>query len=405
MANFVYKVRNEKGKAIQGKISADTHGEVVDRLHKLGYTVVSVEPAPGLSLLNLEIPGLPARIKTEEYVMLTAQLSAMLGSGVPLIAALDILVDQTENNKLKSAIAKVSDEVKGGASFAEALRKHPKIFSNLFINMVLAGETAGNLEEVLNRLSTFMERQAELQQKVSTALFYPVVLLVFSLTVVIFIILTILPAFVKMYKDAGVPLPLPTQILYNINLIIRNHWIMLLIALAGIFMLLKFLKNTKSGRAFFDKLILDIPVWGAMSRKVEIASFSRTLASLLSSGVPMLQALETLQKTTENSVIAGVIKESYDNVRKGGTLSEQLKESKEFPAMAVKMTAVGEEIGSLDKMLAKVADFYEMSVDYAVKKITSLIEPLSLVIVGGLVGLILASIILPIFQMVTTLRR
>lgn len=405
MANFLYKVRNEKGKAIEGKISAESRLEVVDRLHKLGYTVVSVGTAPTLSLLSLEIPGLSARIKTEEYVMLTAQLSAMLSSGVPLIAALDILVDQTENSKLKSTITKVSDDVKGGSSFSESLRKHPAIFSNLFVNMVLAGETAGNLEEVLNRLSTYMERQAEFQQKVSTALFYPVILLVFSVVVVVFIILTILPAFVKMYMDAGVPLPLPTRILYNINLLIRNHWILLLFALAGMGLFFRFAKNTKAGRGFLDKLVLDIPAWGSMARKVEIASFSRTLSSLLSSGVPMLQALETLERTTENSVYAAIIRESHNNVRRGGTLSEQLKESKEFPPMAVKMTAVGEETGSLDKMLSKIADFYEMSVDYAIKKITSLIEPLFLVIVGSLVGFILASIILPIFQMVTTLRR
>jgi len=405
MPDFVYKVRTEKGKAIEGKLTVENRNEAVDRLHKLGYTVVSVEPAPGFSLLNLEIPGLAARIKTEEYVMLAAQLSAMLGSGVPLTSALDILVDQTENPKLKSAITKVSDDVKGGASFAEALRKHPAIFSNLFVNMALAGETAGNLEEVLNRLSVYLERQAEFQQKVSTALFYPIVLLVFSVVVVVFIILTILPAFVKMYMDAGVPLPLPTRILYGINLIIRNHWVILLILLGGLVLFLRFSRNTRTMKRFLDKLILDIPVWGGMTRKVEIASFCRTLASLMSSGVPMLQALETLERTTSNSVYASVIKDSYDNVRKGGTLSEQMRESKEFPAMAVKMTAVGEEAGSLDKMLSKVADFYEMSVDYAVKRITSLIEPLFLVIVGSLVGFILASIILPIFQMVTTLRR
>lgn len=405
MENFIYKVRTDKGKAIEGKLSAESKGEAVDRLHKLGYTVVSVEPAPGFSILTMEIPGLAARIKTEEYVMLAAQLSAMLGSGVALTAALDILVDQTENARLKSAITRVGDEVKGGSSFAEALRKQPGVFGNLFVNMVMAGETAGNLEEVLNRLSVYLERQAEFQQKVATALFYPVVLMVFSVVVVVFIILTILPAFVKMYLDAGVPLPLPTRILYNINLIIRNHWVFLLIGLIGLGIFFRISKETKGGQGFLDRLVLDIPIWGAMSRKVEVATFSRTLASLLSSGVPMLQALETLERTTSNSIFQGIIRESYDNVRKGGTLSEQMKESKEFPAMAVKMTAVGEESGSLDKMLSKIADFYEMTVDYAVKRITSLIEPLFLVIVGSMVGFILASIILPIFQMVTTLRR
>ncbi|KPJ67960.1 hypothetical protein AMJ44_07010 [candidate division WOR-1 bacterium DG_54_3] len=405
MGSFAYRVRDSKGRAVQGKITADTEGEAVDRLHKLGYTVISVEPVAPIFALSFEIPGFTTRIKTEEYVMLCAQLSAMLGSGVPLTTALDILVEQTENNKLRSTIEKASDDVKGGASFAEALRKHPKVFSSMFVNLITAGEAAGNLEEVLNRLSASLERQAEFQQKVSTALFYPIILLVFSVFVVIFIILTILPAFVKMFTEAKVPLPLPTRILYAINLIIRQHWILLLVIFGGIFIFLRFAKGTKMGKALLDRITLDMPIWGGMSRKVEIARFSRTLSSLLSSGVPMLQALETLQKTTENSVYAGVIKESYDNVRKGGTLSEQLKASGEFPAMTVKMTAVGEETGSLDKMLAKVAGFYEMSVDYAIKRITALLEPLFLIIVGGLVGFILASVILPIFQMVTTLRR
>jgi type IV pilus assembly protein PilC len=404
MANFAYKVRTESGKPLQGRIEAENRSEVVDRLHHLGYTVVSVSPVTALSNFSLQSLRL-GRIKTEEYVMLTAQLSAMLGSGVPLTGSLDILVDQTENPQLKSTLLKVSEDVKAGSSFTEALRKHPGVFSSLFVNMILAGETAGNLEEVLSRLSAFLERRAEFQQKVATALFYPVILLVFSFVVVIFIILTILPAFIQMYQEAGVKLPLPTMILYNINLIIRRHWLLLLIFGGGFFFFFRYARQSKAGKGFFDRFMLDIPIWGGMTRKVEIAAFSRTLASLLSSGVPMLQSLETLERTTDNSVYAEVIRDSYDNVRRGGTLSQQLKDSKEFPSMAVKMTAVGEEAGSLDKMLSKVADFYEMTVDYSIKRITSLIEPLFLVIIGGLVGFILASVILPIFQMVTTLRR
>ena len=405
MPNYTYKVRTEKGKAVQGKVTADTKGEAVDRLHKLGYTVISVEPVSAFSLLSLEALGLTARIKTEEYVFLTFQLSAMLSSGIPLISALDILVEQTENQKLRSAIQKVSDDIKGGSSFAEALSKHPGVFSSLFVNMIMAGEIAGNLEEVLNRLSGFMEKQADFQQKVTAALFYPVILLVFSVAVVIFIILTILPAFIKMYSEAGVKLPLPTQILYNINLILRERWFVILIFLAAAYVFLRYAKKSRVGKGFFDRLILEIPVWGSMARKVEIARFSRSLSSLLASGIPMLQALDTLEKTTENTIFAEVTFDSSNNVRRGGTLSEQIKESGEFPPMAVKMIAIGEESGALDKMLSKIADFYEMSVDYAIKRVTSLLEPISLVIVGGLVGFILASVILPIFRMVTTLHK
>ncbi|MFH1347994.1 MAG: type II secretion system F family protein [Candidatus Margulisiibacteriota bacterium] len=405
MPTFTYKVRNDKGKAAQGKMNADTQADAVDQLHKLGYAVISVKSVSPLLAVNLEQFFTVSKIKTEEYVMFAAQLAAMLDSGVTLTTALDILVEQTENSRLKTATQKVSDDVKAGASFAEALRKHPKVFSNLFVNMAVAGETSGNLEEVLNRLSVFLERQAEFQQKVATALFYPLILIVFSVAVVIFIVLTILPAFVKMFKNAGVPLPLPTQILYNANLFIRGQWVFIIVFLIGMYFFLKYAKASKMGGKFFDKMVLDMPIWGSMARKVEVARFARTLASLLNSGVPMLQALDTLEKTTDNSVYNEVIRDAYDTVRKGGTLSEQLKESGEFPPMAVKMTAVGEESGSLDKMLAKVADFYEMTVDYAIKRVTALLEPLFLVIVGAIVGFILASVILPIFQMVTTLRK
>jgi len=404
MAEYIYKVRDSKGKGHEGKMSGDNPEAVVDRLHNLGYTVVEIKKAAPALALRLELPTL-ARIKTEDYVMFTSQLSTMIAAGVPLTSALDVLIDQTENKQLKAAAAAVSEAIRGGASFADALRQHPRVFSSLFINMVAAGEVAGNLEEVLSRLAVFMEKQAEFRQKILTALFYPVILLIFSFFVVVFIIVTVLPSFVKIFQDAKVPLPLPTRILFNLNLFIRGQWPLILILVIALYLVLNYAKRSKIGKAILDRIILDLPLIGGLARKIEISRFSRTLAALLAAGVPMLQALETISRTTENSVYAGVISDTYEYVSKGGTLSEQLRQSGEIPAMPVKMAAVGEEAGSLDKMLAKVADYYEMSVDYAIKRLTSLLEPLLLIFVGSLVGFIMASVILPIFQMVSTIRR
>lgn len=405
MTEFTYKARNEKGRPIKGKIEAENHDAVVDRLHKMGYIVVSVKEISQVSnILSMQVPGLSS-IKVEEYVMMATQLSAMLSSGLSLTASLDILVDQTENPKLKTAISKVADDVRAGSSFADALGKQPDAFSNLFVSMALAGETAGNLEEVLKRLSTFLEKQAEFKQKVTTAMFYPVILLTFGIAVVVFITLTILPAFVKMYLDAGVALPTPTRILYGINQLLTHHWMLMAILFLGLYSLVYFGKRTPTGKEIVDRLVIDLPGWGPLQRKVEVARFCRTLSSLLRSGVPLLHALKTLEKATDNVIYAKVISNAYDNARKGGTVSEVMSDSGEFPPMACKMAAVGEETGPVDNMLAKVADFYEMSVDYAIKRFTALLEPLFLIILGGLVGFILAAVILPIFQMVTTLKR
>ena len=404
MPTFNYKARDESGHAIQGKMAADSVEAVVGRLRNLRYTVVSVNETLPIFSWKFELPTL-SRIKDEDYVTFTSQLASMLSAGIPLSASLDTLVEQTENNALRSATARVVQDVRSGSAFADALRKHPRVFPNLFVNMVAAGEIAGNLEEVLERLSAYMERTAEFKQRVLTALFYPIVLIIFSVVVVIVIVLTVLPTFVKLFTESHIPLPLPTLILYNINLFFRGYWQVLLtiLFLSGIGF--NFFSKTKIGKAFFDRVALDLPFWGPLTRKVNIAQFSRTLASLLSSGVPMLQSLEAITQTTDNTIFRAVFSKAHAEVSKGGTLAEPLRTSGEFPPMPVKMIAVGEETGRLDQLLSKVADLYEMSVDYTVKRMTSILEPILLIIIGGLVGFIFSSVLLPIFQMVRTLQQ
>jgi len=366
--------------------------------------VVSAGEVLPLFSWRFELPSL-GRIKDEDYVTYTSQLASMLAAGIPLSASLDTLVEQTENSVLRGATARVVQDVRGGEAFADAMRKHPRVFPNLFVNMVAAGEIAGNLEEVLTRLSSYMERSAEFRQKVLTALYYPIVLIIFSAVVVVVIIMTVLPTFVKMFLESHVPLPLPTQILYSINLFFRSYWQILLTVLFLAGVAFNFFSKTKIGKATLDRLALDLPFWGPLTRKVNIARFSRTLASLLSSGVPMLQSLKAIVATTDNTVFKEVADKAHNQVSKGGMLAEQLRASGEFPPMPVKMVAVGEETGKLDQMLSKVADLYEMSVDYAVKRMTSILEPILLVVIGGLVGFIFASVLLPIFNLIKVIQH
>jgi len=271
--------------------------------------------------------------------------------------------------------------------------------------MIHAGEVAGNLDEILSRLATFAEHEAELRQKIATAMFYPIILAIAGILVVVFIIVTILPSFAKIFIEANIPLPLPTRILYNTNLFIRAYWKHAIAAIAGIYFLLSWYKRTPQGKFYVDRTLLNLPIWGKLIRNATIARLSRTLASLISAGVPMLQSLEVTERTIDNAIISNVLRNVYSSVSKGEAISTPLKESGEFPPMPVHMIAVGEETGALDTMLNKVSDYYDMATEYSIRRITALLEPIFLVIIGGMVGFIFASILLPIFQMVKTLKH
>ena len=404
MPLFSYKARDESGKAVTGSMEASTAEMLADKLTHLGYFVSSIaEKKPTAVLDDLLLPFV--RIKTEDLVMLANQIAAMIGSGVSLPNALRILSEQIENRRLKKIIDEIFADIRGGATFSDALKKHPDAFSNLFVNMIKAGETSGNLEEVLKQLAVFAEKEAELKQKITTALFYPVILMVVGVIVVIFVITSVLPAFISIFTEANIPLPLPTRVLYLVNLAIRKYWLFMIIAIAAAYTGFNYYNRTPAGKTTMDRMKLALPIWGNLIRKVTIARMCRTLAALVSAGVPMLQALETLENTIDNVVISRVIRKVYESVSKGEGLSEPMRASGEFPPMPVHMIAIGEETGALDTLLNKVADYYELDSDYAIKKLTALLEPAFLIIIGGMVGFIFASIILPIFKMVGTLRK
>jgi len=407
MPIYTYKARDEAGKLVTGSMEAANKDVLAVKLQKLKLTVISLkEKSEGFSLDSIDkfLSGF-TRVKIDDLVMFDVQLSNMISAGISLPTSLMTLTEQIDNVRLRNAIAEVYEDIKGGATFSDSLKKHPDIFSNLFTNMIHAGEVAGNLDEILSRLASFAEHDAELKQRITTAMFYPMILAVAGSLVIILIIVTILPSFAKIFIDANVPLPLPTLILYNANLFIRAFWKYVIAAIVGLYLLLRWYKGTPNGKYAVDKILLNIPVWGKLIRHSTIARLTRTLASLISSGVPMLQSLDVVEKTLDNAIMSNVLKNVYSSVSKGETISKPLADSGEFPAMPVHMIAVGEETGALDIMLNKVADYYDMATDYSIKRITALLEPIFLVVIGGAVGFIFASILLPIFQMVKTLKH
>ena len=401
---FAYKARNKIGRILKGDMEASNQAAVADRLRDLGYTIVSIEPKAAVISFYQLLKGLSA-VRTEDLVMLTAQLGNMLAAGMSLPTSLRILADQTEKMIIVDAINQISEDIKGGLTFSEALSKHPRIFSTLFVNMIRAGETAGNLEEVLTRLAIFAEREAELKQKILTALTYPIVLIVVGVIVIFFVITSVLPAFINIFREANIPLPLPTQILFVVNLILRQYWMHMGLAIIVAVVALSYYNTTPQGREVIDRAKLKVPIWGSLIRKVIIARFARTLATLVAAGVPLLQSLETTERTMDNVVISKVIRSVYGSVSKGESMAIPLRTSGEFPPMPIHMIAIGEESGNLELMLNKIADYYELATDYAVRRLTALLEPIFLIVIGGMVGLIFASILLPIFRMVGTLRR
>jgi type IV pilus assembly protein PilC len=304
-----------------------------------------------------------------------------------------------ENRKFREIIQDVYRSIEAGGTFSDALAKHPRVFSKLMIHMVHAGEVSGTLDTVLNRLAIFAEHQADLEEKIKGAMVYPIILVIVGFSVIMFLSIFLIPMFVDVFMKAGVKLPLPTQIVYIFSQIVRKFWYLMIAGFIGVVMLLKWYFSTPGGTLMYDKYLLKIPVIGLLARKIAIARFARTLATLTASGVPILESLEIVEKVVGNEIISRVIRRVREGVTEGSKIAEPLRISEEFPPDTIQMIAVGEESGSLDAMLTKIADFYDTSVSYSVKKLTTLIEPIFLILVGSAVGFLLASVFLPMFEM------
>jgi type IV pilus assembly protein PilC len=343
------------------------------------------------------------RIKIDDLVVFARQMATMIDAGVPLIQSLEILGEQMDNAKFSDVIKKVSNDVEGGKAFSEALEPHKKVFSELFINMIKAGETSGQLHEILDRLAAYLEKTANLQKKVKAALIYPGVVSCVALGITVFMMTFVIPRFAEIFTSLNAKLPGPTLFLITASNFMKNNFFLLIgLLVVGIFLFRRYIK-TKQGRMWFDTRILVMPVFGSLLLKVVMSKFARTLATLVKSGVPIMASFEIVEKTVGNVQIASIIEEVRGNIKEGGSITTVLNRKAIFPTMVTRMISVGEESGSLEEMLGKIADFYDEQVDIAVDGLTSLIEPLIIVFLGVVIGGMVICMFLPIFTLTQNL--
>ncbi|HZU80386.1 MAG TPA: type II secretion system F family protein [Acidimicrobiales bacterium] len=398
---FDYKVRDRGGNLVQGSLEGDSLSLVVGKLREMGYLPISVTPKSKVDVhKEINIPGLSNRVKLTEVAVATRQLATMVDSGLSVVRALSILAGQVENKELARVLGEVKIDVERGSSLSGACAKHPKVFSRLFVTMVQAGEAGGTLDKVLMDLAATMEKQAILIRTVRSAMTYPAV--VMSVMVVIFLALLIfiVPTFKKLFSQLHATLPAPTLLIIHISGIILSPWIFLVIAtiIGGVFAFRHWIK-TEDGRAKWDALKLRPPVFGPLIHKVALARFSATFASLVQSGVPILESLDIVSDTAGNKVVADVLQKAKQGVREGRSLADSLRGNEEImPSLVTQMIEVGEQTGALDSMLAKVAQFYDGEVEQTVNNLTSMLEPVLTVVMGAGVGVMVISMYLPMFS-------
>lgn len=400
MPNFEYTIKDATGSIIPGASEAENEEILRRRLTEQGFSVVDIKQ---IKSTKKKVGGFGGVKKTDLSIM-CRQFSTMIDAGVNLVRCLGVLAEQASNPKLKAILNDIQSEVEGGQTLSRAMEKYPSVFDRLFVGLVNAGEVGGALEESLQRLSQFLEKDVELRRKVKSAMTYPMIILVFATGVVLGLMTFILPKFMTLFDDLGIEdLPAPTAMLRGASNFMVEKWYWMLIIVITFFVAIKLFVRTKVGRRVFDRLKLRVPVFGKLNHKVALARFSRTLATLLSSGVGILQAMETVSGTVSNDIISDAILEARARIREGDRIGEPLAKSKLFPPMVIQMISIGEESGSLDPMLSKVADFYEDEVDAALDSLTSAIEPVLIVMLGGIVGFIVISLFLPLIAVIQNL--
>jgi type IV pilus assembly protein PilC len=397
MPTFAYSARNWEGKVISNELEGDSKEYVVSKLREKGFFVTSIKEKR--SAANLSFLGI-GRVTTKEVAIFAQMFSVMIGSGVPLVRCLAILQAQMENPAFCKIIGTIRADVEGGATFSAALGKHPQVFDHLFVNLVKAGEAGGILDKILERLAGYLEKAEDLKNKVKGALTYPVVVVSIAIVVVIALILFVLPQFKSIFQSMNVELPLVTELLLKTSDIMQAYWWIILPSMALVPVCIVHFFGTSQGRRIYDTNILRVPAFGIMMRKVAVARFTRTLGTMISSGVPILQALEVTAATAGNIVIKEAVDRTRASIREGESIAEPLKNSNVFPPMVVQMIAVGEETGELDKMLMKIAEFYDTEVDNAVKGLTSVIEPIVIVFMGVVIGGIVLAVFMPMLKLV-----
>jgi type IV pilus assembly protein PilC len=395
---YAYRVRDRRGALITGELVADSQELVMTRLREMNY--IPLEIKQKREGLKREISLRPGKVKLKDLAIFSRQFATMVNSGLPLLRTLSILEEQTDNKVLARKLAEVRLDVERGSSLSGALARHEKTFPTLYVSMCRAGEASGTLDLVLLRLADTLEKEVSLRQKIKSAMTYPTVVFAMVILILAAMLLFVVPTFEDLYSSLGGTLPLPTRILLSLSDIARRFFLVFVgAAVAAVFLLRRWIK-TDRGRAAFDRFKLRLPIFGSLFQKTALARFARTLGVLNRSGVPILQALDIVQETVKNEVVAKAVRDVQSGVKEGESIAGPLANHKVFPPMVVQMMAVGEETGALDTMLEKIADFYEEEVSTAVESLTSLIEPLLIAVVGGAVGLIVISLYLPLFRIV-----
>ncbi|MCZ6547686.1 MAG: type II secretion system F family protein [Deltaproteobacteria bacterium] len=401
MSVFVWQGKTAQGKVLKGEMEASNIEAVYARLRSQRIQPIPArvkEKGTGLDT-EIKIPGFGPKIQPYDVMLFTRQFSTMIDAGLPIVQSLDILAEQTENKPLKRTIRDVRRDVSGGTTLADALEKHPKVFDDLYVNMVRAGEAGGVLNTILNRIALFIEKANRLKKKVKGAMIYPATIVVVAIGVVSILLIFVIPVFAELYGSMGRALPAPTQITINISNFFRAYFVHVVVIIALIVVGIKMYYKTAKGRMVIDGILLKMPILGDLLRKVAVARFSQNMSLLLASGVPILEGLAITAKTAGNKVIEKAIMDARISISEGKTVAEPLEKSGVFPPMVCQMVSVGENTGALDNMLKRVGDFYEEEVDNSVNNITALMEPIIMVFLGIVLGGLVISMYLPIFQL------
>ncbi len=403
MPVYVWEGRTRQGGTKKGTIEAANEAAVMTQLRSQMIMPVSVKAKPKDILENISL--FKPSVKIRDLVIFTRQFATMIDAGLPLVQCLDILSSQNPNKTMKEILRSIKNDVEQGATFADALEKQPKVFDNLYVNLVRAGEVGGILDTILNRLAVYLEKADSLRRKVKGAMVYPTTVVLVSIAVIGLLLVKVIPVFKKMFEDFGGALPAPTQMVIDLSEFLQEWLLIILAVIAGVLVL--FFQARKRFRGFrlrTDAIFLKVPIFGSLLRKVAVARFTRTLGTMVSSGVPILDALDICAKTAGNLVIENAIMSTRSAISEGRTMAEPLEEAGVFPGMVVQMIAVGESTGAMDTMLSKIADFYDEEVDNAVEALTSLLEPLMMVFLGGAIGGILIAMYLPIFKIAESIK-
>ncbi len=397
MPIYVYAGKTKRGRVLKGELEASDERIARIQLRRRNIEVTKLKQKPKDIFGNISF--MQPKVTKKDIVIFTRQFSTMIDAGLPLVQGLNILAEQTENRTFKGILKQVTKDVEGGSTLADALGRHPKVFDALFVNLIAAGEVGGILDTIMQRLATYIEKAEKLKSQIKGAMTYPLVVIGIAILCVAVIMIFVIPVFQDMFSSFGKALPAPTQLVVNMSNFTKGNWYYMLLGLMVFVWIFRRYRRTHSGRRNIDSIVLKLPIFGELIKKTAIARFTRTLGTMLSSGVPILDALEITARTSGNVIVEEVIYDARSSIAEGQTVAEPLAETDIFPGMVTQMISVGESTGALDAMLEKIADFYDDEVDAAVSAMTSMLEPLLLLFLGGSLGGLAVALYLPIFQM------